>query len=101
MNEADATMGMVRLIMGFGSFCLALIGGVVFRDRQVAKRISDGNAAVHKRVDDMKDDINENFARKDDMKESIRRVERSIEGLGQELRQNHKDLIAHIVKKES
>lgn len=99
MNEAD-TMGLVKLMMGAGSFCLALVGGVVVRDRQVSKRISDSNSSTHRRIDDLKDNVNEHFARKDDMKDSIRRVERSIEGLGQELRQNHKDLITHIVKED-
>jgi hypothetical protein len=45
--------------------------------------------------------MNENFARKDDVRESVKRVERSIESLGVEMRQNHKDLTALIIKNEN
>ena len=87
-----------RILLTVGSFILALIGGIIVRDRQVSKRISDSSAKANDRIDTIKDDMNENFARKDDVRESVRRVERGIENLGQEMRQNHKDLTALIVK---
>ena len=87
-----------RVLLTVGSFILALIGGIIVRDRQVSKRITDSSTKTHERIDAIKDDMNENFARKDDVRESIRRVERGIENLGQEMRQNHKDLTALIIK---
>ena len=97
MSEDAAAVDLIKLALSGGSFLLALVGGVVFRDRQLSKGISDCNTNTHVRIDDLKDDINANFARKDDMKESIRRVERSIDGLGAELRENHKALTVLIV----
>lgn len=88
----------LKTLLAFGGFLLTLIGGIIVRDRQVTKRISDGNAKTHERIDSLKDDMNDNFARKDDVRESVRRVERGIENLGQEMRQNHKDLTALLIK---
>jgi uncharacterized membrane protein len=80
---------------------VTFVGGVIARDRQVSAKISNDNSKTHSRIDDLKDDMNENFARKDDVRESVKRVERSIESLGVEMRQNHKDLTALIIKNEN
>jgi len=97
MDELSMIEGF-KIFLALGGFILTLIGGIIVRDRQISKRISDGNAATHKRIDELKDDVNESFARKDDVRDSVRRVERGIENLGNEMRQNHKDLTTLIVK---
>ena len=76
-----------------------MIGGIIVRDRNVSKRISDGNQKLHDRVDELKDTMNSEFARKDDVKESVRRVERGIEGLGKEMRENHKSLTELLIER--
>ena len=43
--------------------------------------------------------MNSEFARKDDVKESVRRVERGIEGLGKEMRENHKSLTELLIER--
>ena len=97
--EALTTVDAIKLALAIGGFLLTLIGGIIVRDRQVSKKISDGNEKLHDRIDEVKDTMNSEFARKDDVKESVRRVERSIETLGTEMRQNHKDLTKLLVEK--
>ncbi len=93
-----AMVDAIKVAMSIGGFMLALVGGAIARDRVISSRLSDGLSKVHGKVDDLKDEINNSFARKDDVRESVRRVERGIEALGTEMRQNHKDLTALIVK---
>ena len=95
---ADPTALDLKTLLSLVGTIAAIIGGIIVRDRQVSKRISDGNGKIHLRIDDLKDDVNEHFARKDAVKDSIDRVERSIENLGSELRANHKETISLIVK---
>ena len=97
--EPITTVDAIKLALAIGGFLLTLIGGIIVRDRQVSKRISDGNEKLHDRIDEVKDTMNSDFARKDDVRESVRRVERSIETLGTEMRQNHKDLTQLLVEK--
>ena len=91
----------VKTLLTFCALLVTFVGGVIARDRQVSAKISNDNSKTHSRIDDLKDDMNENFARKDDVRESVKRVERSIESLGVEMRQNHKDLTALIIKNEN
>ena len=91
-------IGPIRLLMSLCALIVALVGGIVARDRAVGKRITDVNDKTQDQLDAIRSDMNTNFARKDDVKESVRRVERSIDGLGAELRQNHKDLTSLIIK---
>lgn len=97
--EPITTVDAIKLALAIGGFLLTLIGGIIVRDRQVSKKISDGNEKLHDRIDEVKDTMNSEFARKDDVRESVRRVERSIETLGTEMRQNHKDLTQLLVEK--
>ena len=70
-----------------------IIGGVIARDRNISKRISDGDGKVHIRIDDLKDDLNESFARKDDVEKTFARIES-----GQaEIRQDIKALTSLII----
>lgn len=91
----------VKTLLTFCALLVTFVGGVIARDRQVSAKISNDNSKTHSRIDHLKDDMNENFARKDDVRESVKRVERSIESLGVEMRQNHKDLTALIIKNEN
>lgn len=97
--EPITTVDAIKLALAIGGFLLTLIGGIIVRDRQVSKKISDGNEKLHDRIDELKDTMNSEFARKDDVRESVRRVERSIETLGTEMRQNHKDLTQLLVER--
>ena len=97
--EPLTTTEAIKLALAIGGFILTLIGGIIVRDRNVSKRISDGNQKLHDRVDDLKDKMNSEFARKGDVNESIRRVERGIEGLGKEMRDNHKSLTELLIER--
>lgn len=97
--EPITTVDAIKLALAIGGFLLTLIGGIIVRDRQVSKKISDGNEKLHDRIDEVKDTMNSEFARKGDVRESVRRVERSIETLGTEMRQNHKDLTQLLVER--
>ena len=97
--ESLTTSETIKLFVTIGGFVVALIGGIIMRDRNVSKRISEGNQKLHDRVDDLKDKMNSEFARKGDVNESIRRVERGIEGLGKEMRDNHKSLTELLIER--
>ena len=98
MSDTLTMIDGFKVLISLGSFIVIMLGGIVVRDRNISKRISDGDAKSHSRIDALKDDVNENFARKDDVQNSVKRVERGIENLGNELRQNHRDLTTLIVK---
>ena len=79
---------------------MGVVGGIIGRDRNISKRISDGNAKSHQRIDALKDDIHDKFARKDDVKDTVERIETSINGLGAEMRDNHKTLVKMLMKEK-
>lgn len=87
-------------IAGFVFGIVAMVGGIIVRDRNISNRIIEGDSKIHVRLDDMKDDLNENFARKDDVKESIRRVERQIETINDNIDRKHESIINLLMKRE-
>ena len=94
MDQTDFLFKLISAAVGLG----ALITGAIMRDRALTKKISDGDANSHKRIDTLKDELNSNFARKDDMKDSVSRVERSVENLGKELRGQHNQILELLMK---
>jgi hypothetical protein len=61
---------------------VGMIGGLVLRDRQVMKSISDGDNEVHRRVDVIVKD----FVQKSDLKEYLKPLAESINQMQQEQR---------------
>ena len=55
----------VKTLLTFCALLVTFVGGVIARDRQVSAKISNDNSKTHGRIDDLKDDMNENFARND------------------------------------
>ena len=89
-----ATLG--SLIVGL----IALVGGIIARDRNISSRISDGNTKAHERIDELKDDMNNHFARKDDVRDAVQRLERSIEKYSEKNDSNHATIIQLLLDRD-
>ncbi len=66
----------------------ALIGGFVMRDRIVMKAISQGDAELHSRINDVKD----KYVRRDDLGAHIASIERAVEDIKESQRTGLNDL---------
>lgn len=93
-DEIKTLAALISLIVGV----IAILTAAVTRDRNISKRISDGNGKTHDRIDKLNDDIRDNFARKADVHNDHQRVERAVENLGVEMRKNHQTLMHLLVK---
>lgn len=73
-------------IIGWGLTVVALVGGIVLRDRQVLTMIKDGDDKLHERVGRVKDE----YVRRDDLDQHIRRIEKSVEEMRNEMREQRR-----------
>ena len=96
MDELQMMDGF-KLLLGLGSFILTLFTVIFGAVRHLSKRISDSDDALHSRVNALKDDMNENFARKKDVRDSFQRVETGITNLGNTMANNHTALTSLII----
>lgn len=65
--------------------------------RSLASRISQGNKDLHARVDAVK----ENYVRRDDLDDHIRRIESGIRDIKEDNRQNHKQVMDFLASQKS
>jgi len=93
-------MDSFKLLLGLASFILTLFGALFGWYRHLSKRISDSDDALHSRVNALKDDMNENFARKKDVRDSFQRVETGIRDLGSTMANNHTSLTTLILNQK-
>lgn len=63
---------------------MALIGGIVARDRQVAKTIRDGDADLHNRIDDVRD----RYVRRDDLDGHLARLDATMKDLKADMKEH-------------
>lgn len=88
--EAD-----LRWVIGVAvSLTVTLVTAVIAAFRNLANRISTGNRDLHKRVDDVKD----KYVRRDDLDGHITRIERNLQEIRDENRENHRQLLAAVTK---
>lgn len=90
--EAD-----LKWVVGVGiSLIIALATTIIGSFRNLASRITSGHSDLHGRIDKVKDD----YVRRDDLDGHIRRLERSVSELREEMRINHGQIIEALTKRE-
>jgi hypothetical protein len=72
------TAGDIQMLIGIVAAGVAIIGGIIVRDRYVAKSIRDGDAELHSRINKVKDD----YVRRDDLDKHLERIEHKLDELG-------------------
>lgn len=89
--EAD-----LRWVIGVAvSLTVTLVTALIAAFRNLANRISTGNRDLHKRVDDVKD----KYVRRDDLDGHITRIERNLQEIRDENRENHRQLLEAVTRK--
>ena len=61
---------LIRILMAL----VTMIGGLIARDRQVMARIQDGDEKIQKAVDD----VRREYVRRDDLKDHLQSIEKSL-----------------------
>lgn len=72
----------LQWIVGAAFALVGLIGGVIARDRQLSKMITEGDDKLHERVNRVRDE----FVRRDDLDNHIHRLDKSIDQLSKDIR---------------
>ena len=84
MNDDMQT---VQWLIGVAVAFTALVGGVVTRDRQVAKQIRDVENRMHDRINKVKDD----YVKRSDMEAGMARVSDDVSKLRDEIRDDRQE----------
>ena len=64
----------VKWLIGILMAFVTMIGGFIARDRQVMARIQDGDEKIQKAVDD----VRKEYVRRDDLKDHLQSIEKSL-----------------------
>lgn len=96
-----------EIIIGWIMSVIALVGGVVMRDRAVLTKITDGDTSTRKEVSEVVRELSrqhdehvaalyerinktrDEFVRRDDLDGHLSRIEKNIVGMRDELRENN------------
>lgn len=70
-------------LIGWGLTVLAIVGGIILRDRQVMSTIQDGDDKLHHRVNETRDQ----YVRRDDLASHIQRIEKTVDEMRVEMRE--------------
>lgn len=68
----------------------ALVGGIIVRDRQVHKAISDGDEKLHERLNKVQSE----YVRRDDLNGHIQSIENSVNQMREEQRETNRRIDA-------
>lgn len=94
MDETGTALGP---LIGWGLTVLAIVGGVILRDRQVMQTIKDGDdrlrdalgdgeEKLHDRVSKIKDE----YVRRDDLASLVQRIEKTVDEMRGEMREQRR-----------
>lgn len=83
MDETGIGLGP---LIGWGLTVLAIVGGVILRDRQVMGTIKDGDDKLHDRLSKVKDE----YVRRDDLASHIQRIEKTVDEMRIEMREQRR-----------
>ena len=83
----------LKWLMGLGnSVAMAIVTTMIAAFRNLAAGISTGQRDIHGRIDQVKDD----YVRRDDLDGHIQRIDQNVRELRDEMRENHRQLIAAL-----
>jgi len=74
-------------IVGTGLSIIAIIGGIIARDRQLTRMISEGDDKVHERVNRVRDE----YVRRSDLDGHIQRLDANIQTLAKDVREQSQE----------
>lgn len=83
----------LRWLIGAVMTLITVIGGIVVRDREVMRKIDDGDARLSERITKVQTE----YARKEDLTDHILRVEQSVESMRNELRETNRRIDSLIL----
>lgn len=78
--------GVAGWLIGIAIAVVTAIGGIIVRDRQILELIREGDDALADRLNETRDD----FVRKDDLDRHIQRIERSIDEIKVDMREQRR-----------
>lgn len=83
----------LRWLIGAVMTLITVIGGIVVRDREVMRKIDDGDARLSERITKVQTE----YARKEDLTDHVLRVEQSVESMRNELRETNRRIDSLIL----
>lgn len=83
----------LRWLVGAVMTLITVIGGIVVRDREVMRKIDDGDARLSERITKVQTE----YARKEDLTDHVLRVEQSVESMRNELRETNRRIDSLIL----
>ena len=83
----------LKWLIGAVMTLITVIGGIVVRDREVMRKIDDGDARLAERITKVQTE----YARKEDLTDHVLRVEQSVESMRNELRETNRRIDSLIL----
>lgn len=83
----------LKWLIGAVMTLITVIGGIVVRDREVMRKIDDGDARLSERITKVQTE----YARKEDLTDHVLRVEQSVESMRNELRETNRRIDSLIM----
>lgn len=83
----------LRWLIGAVMTLITVIGGIVVRDREVMRKIDEGDARLSERITKVQTE----YARKEDLTDHVLRVEQSVESMRNELRETNRRIDSLIL----
>lgn len=83
----------LRWLVGAAMTLITVIGGIVVRDREVMRKIDEGDARLSERITKVQTE----YARKEDLTDHVLRVEQSVESMRNELRETNRRIDSLIL----
>lgn len=83
----------LRWLIGAVMTLITVIGGIVVRDREVMRKIDEGDARLSERITRVQTE----YARKEDLTDHVLRVEQSVESMRNELRETNRRIDSLIL----
>lgn len=90
------------VLIGLAGLVLAIVGGVIARDRAIvrmihtnhdetAKAIKEGDDRLHERINETRDDMSNSYVKRTDLDGHLQRIEKSVTEMRQEMRAERRD----------
>jgi len=83
----------LRWLIGAVMTLITVIGGIVVRDREVMRKIDEGDTRLAERITRVQTE----YARKEDLTDHVLRVEQSVESMRNELRETNRRIDSLIL----
>lgn len=74
-------------LIAIGGFLVALVGGVITRDRYMASQIQRGDSRLHERIDRIRED----YVKREDLDGHIERLEKGVRDVREDLKEHSRE----------